>query len=74
MTLLQLKKKCRHQLAVYDKMYIVRRRALVRAQKALLRARARTKTPTVETVQLQGRVYDALFQPLINQYCGKMQI
>ena len=78
MTIKQLKKTSARQLALFNRLYKARRRAIISAQKEHIRARLRSKKPnksyTVNSVMRSGKVRNLLYRPLINQWCyrGKL--
>ena len=78
MTLKQLKKTSARQVALFNRLYQARRRAIIKAQKEHFRARLKSKSPnksyTVNSVMRSGKVRNLLYKPLINQWCyrGKL--
>ena len=75
LTLKQLKKTSAKQVALFNKLYQARRRAIIKAQNEHIRARLRSKKPnksyTVNSVVRSGKVRNLLYRPLINQWCYK---
>jgi len=75
MTLKQLKKTSAKQIALFDKLYQARRRAIIKAQNEHIRARLKSRKPnksyTVNSVVRTSKVRNLLYKPLINQWCYK---